>query len=286
MTRQDRQVLGRMMQRTNAFEASRGRSYADAPAAVNPAATQLAAAQGNPGFAAQFDVQFLTKFWSIVTATGVATSKTAAQILVSDPTLATQLAVFLFGNSDFAAGFARAQQAYPLSGGWTYGIPFIYGKTPPFLNLTALIADATVQAQLRRGDLVIPAFFVNGANTIVATTIVRCNQVGYGTLLDALNSDRFIINMVRYIMSDTTAVGLAQYNNQIGIYKQSLFGKFDSDFISPTSFKMPEQMQDGIIDIPIEKGIDKQIIVGTYQNYDAVSIQWSVFVSTVDKLAF
>jgi len=284
MTRTERQVLGNMMRRTNAFEAARNRNYADAPLAVNPGATQLAAAQGNPGFAAQFDVISLIKYFSVVDATGVATAQTPAQVAAAVPALATQLAYFLFGNSDFAGGFARLIQAYPLSGGWIYGIPTIYGKQD--IRINGNFIDATIQAQLRRGDLVIPAYFDNGANTIIGLVILRCNQVGYGTLLDALNSDRFIINMVRYIMADTTAVGLAQYQNQIGVYKQSLFGKFDSDSISPTSFKMPEQQQDGIIDIPVEKGIDKQIIIASYQNYDAVNVQWSVFVSTVDKLAF
>lgn len=275
--------MRQMRSRANSFE-GRGRSYADGPAAVNPAATVLAAAAGNPGFAAQFDIQFLLKYFSIVTATGVATQLTAAQLVAAEAALGTQLAFFLFGNSDFAAGFARTKQAYPLSGGWIYDIPFIYGKQAG--NINGLSLDATVKAQLRNGDLVIPAYFVDGANTLVGLSIVRCNQVGYGTLLDALNSDRFVMNMIRYVMSDTTAVGLAQFNNNIGIYKQSLFGKFDSDYISPTSFKMPEQMQDGIIDVPLEKGIDKQIILGSYQNYDAVTVQWSIFVAAVEKISF
>lgn len=281
MTKKDQQIMRTMRRNANSFEARR--SYADGPAAVNPAATVLAAAAGNPGFAAQFDLQLLLKFFSIVDATGVATLLTPAQLLAAAPTLANQLAQFVFGNSDFAGGFKRTMQAYPLTN-WTYGTPFIYGKGTPTVNGLAL--DATVLATLVRGDLVIPQYFDSGATTYVALSIVRCNQVAYGTLLDALNSDRFVMNMIRYVMNDTSSAGLAQFNQNIGIYKQSLFGKFDSDFISPTSFKMPEQMQDGIIDIPLEKGIDKQVILGTYQNYDAPTVQWSIFVAAVDKLAF
>jgi len=270
----------RFNSRANSFE----RNNADGPAAVNPAATQLASMKGNPGFAAQFDIQFLLKYFTLVDATGVYTASTAAAVAAAVPALATQLAVFLYGNSDFASGFKKLQQSFPVQGGWRYGIPGIYGKN--LFRINGSFIDANVEAQLQIGDLVQPFFFDAGATTYVCLAIVRCTQVGYGTLLDSLNSDRFIMNMVRYIMADTTAVGLAQYNNNIFIMKQSLFGKFDSDFVSPQSFKMPEQFQPGIIDVPIKKGIDKQVALATYINYDAVTVQWSLFVEYVEKLAF
>lgn len=279
MTESERQLRAILRQGVSNYE-----QHADAPAAINPAATRLAAAQGNPQFAAQFDVQFLLKYFSVVDATGVYTQITAAALVAAVPALGTQLPAFLFGNSDFASGYARMQQALPLSGGWVYGTPGIYGKDE--FRINGSFIDATVTAQLRKGDLVIPVYFDAGATTYVGLTIVRCTQVGYGTLLDAISSDRFTMNMIRYVMSDTTAVGLNQYNNNVGIYKQSLFGKFDSDFVSPTSFKLPEQFQPGIIDIPLNKGIDKQVILGMYQNYDAVTVQWSLFIETVDKLSF
>lgn len=282
MTKREAQLMRHMNGRANAFE--RGRNNADGPLAVNPGATVLAAAAGNPGFAAQFDIQFLVKYFTVVNATGVATLRDAAYILANFSALATQLAFFLFGNSDFASGYKKMIQTFPLSGGWIYGIPTVYGKQD--IRINGAFIDATIRAQLQVGDMVIPAYYDNGTTTVIALTIVRCNQVGYGTLLDALNSDKFIMNMIRYVMSDTTAAGLAQFNNNVSVLKQSLFGKFDSDFISPTSFKMPEQMQDGIIDIPLEKGIDKQVILGSYQNYNAPVVQWSVFVAAVEKVAF
>lgn len=272
--------MTRFDSRVNSFE----RSHADAPVAVNPAATQLAATRGNPGFAAQFDVEFLLKYFTVVTATGVATVQTPAQIVAAEASLATKLSAFLYGNSDYASGFKRLQQAFPLNGGWIYGTPGIFGKD--LFRVNGFFFDATIEGLLQRGDLVMPFYFVDGANTLLGLSIIRCSQVGYGTLLDSLNSDRFIMNMIRYIMSDTSAVGLAQYNNNIFIMKQSLFGKFDSDFVSPQSFKMPEQFQPGIIDVPIKKGIDKQVALGTYINYNVENTQWSLFVEYVEKLAF
>lgn len=276
----EQQLRRRFNGHANSYE----RSNADGPAAVNPAATVLAASKGNPAFAAQFDVQFLVRYFEVTDATQVWASITYAALIAAVPALANaQIAAFLFGNSDFAAGFKKLQSVFPLVG-WTYGDPFIYGSTPGRVNGNLL--DATAAAQLQRGDLVIPVYNDQGATTYVAFVIVRCTQVGYGTLLDALNSDRFIMNMIRYIISDTTAVGLAQYNNNIQIFKQSLFGKFDSDFVSPNSFKLPEQFQSGIIDIPLTKGIDKQVALATYINPDVLTTQWSLFVETVDKLGF
>lgn len=264
-----------LARQSNAYE-----SYADAPAAVNPAATSLTPQVGNPTFAAQFDIQFLLYYFTV--AAGVYTERNAAYILANLPAGATQLPAFLFGNSDFAGGFTKLKAQFPLSG-WTYGDPFVYGKDYPATFFSVI--DATVRAKLRSGDLVL-TFYVDGATDYVALTVIRCTQVGYGTLLDALSSDMFTMNMIRYVMADTSATGLAQYNNNVNVLKQSLFGKFDSDFVSPNSFKIPEQQQDGIIDIPLVKGIDKQVALATMINYDITNVQWSLFVRSVNKLDY
>lgn len=278
LRKSERQLQKLLMNNVDAFE-----SHADdAPVAVTPGSTQLAASKGNPGFAAQFDVQFLLRYFTV--AAGVWTVRSAAYILANAAALATQLPAFLFGNSDFSSGYAKLQSSFQLQGGWVYQAPFVYGKD--YANVNGVALDATASAQLRVGDIVIPVSATVGGVDYVGFTIVRCTQVAYATLLDALSSDRFVMNMIRYIMSDTTAVGLAQFNNNVFVMKQSLFGKFDSDFVSPNSFKLPEQFQTGIIDIPLKKGIDKQIALGTFINYDAVTVQWSLFVQTVQKLDY
>jgi hypothetical protein len=107
--------------------------------------------------------------------------------------------------------------------------------------------------------------------------------VAYATLLTALSSDRFVLNMIRYVIPDTTLI--AQYSNNIGLFRQSLFGKFNSDYMSPNSFKKPEQQQNGLIDIPLKKGIDKETSMGMYINYTCIELSWSIFVWTVKKLS-
>lgn len=281
MSRTRVKLIQALNNRTNSFE-----NYADEAqmAALPPNRTQLMATQGNPAFTAQFDLS-LNLLYFTENGAGVYTQITAAALLAAQPSLATKLPQFIFGNSDYAGGFARLRAATPINV-WAYGTPFIYGSgdTTPGSIFSAF--TATVKALLSVGDLVIPFTATLGGVNYVALSVVHCNQVAYGTLLDALSSDMFQMNMIRYIMSDTTATGLAQYTNNINIFKQSLFGKFDSDFISPNSFKLPEQMQDGVIDIPLVKGIDKQIALAVLQNYNTPLVQWSLFVAQVNKLAY
>jgi hypothetical protein len=266
----------------DAFEAN---NADDAPMNAVGAQASLQATKGNPSFDAQFDLQIITKYFSV--AAGAFTLRTAAYMLANAAALATDAALsfFIFGQADFASGFKKIRSRYPLAS-WSYGSPFIYGSGSYFVtvNNVLTVLDATAIAQLQTGDLVIPYYATNGGVFYVAFVIVRCTNVGYGTLLAATNSDSFVLNRIRYIQNDTSAAGLNQFSNAIGWYKQSLFGKADEDSITPNSQKPPEQFQAGIIDVPIVKAITKEISFGSSLNYDAVSLQWSIFVKTVNKL--
>lgn len=275
LSKEEQKLRNAIRRRSDAYD------YADGPAVQPANKTFLAAQNGNPGFVAQFDVAILLKYFTV--AAGVYTSITAAALLAAQPTLATRLPAFLFGESDFTGGYARLKQQFALTI-WAYDNVFIYGRGQcgtVFGNI-----DATVRAQLLAGDLVIPVWATLGGVNYVALTIIRCTQVGYGTLLGSLSSDMFAINMIRYQIFDTSAAGLEQFANSIMIQKQSLYGKFDSDTVTPGSYKQPDQQQAGIIDLPINKGIDKQVALATWVEYDVVNIQWSIFVSESQKLAF
>jgi len=266
----------------DAFEAN---NADDAPMSNVGAQASLQPNKGNPSFDAQFDVQIITKYFSV--AAGAFTLRTAAYMLANAAALATAAALsfFIFGQSDFMGGFKKLRSQYPLAS-WSYGSPFIYGNGSYFVTVNSVLTvlDATAIAQLQVGDLVIPYYATNGGVFYVALVIVRCTNVAYGTLLAATNSDSFVLNRIRYIQNDTSAAGLAQFANAIGWYKQSLFGKFDQDSITPNSQKPPDQFQAGIIDVPIVKSITKEIAFASSLNYDAVDLQWSIFVKTVNKL--
>jgi hypothetical protein len=237
----------------------------------------LDAAAGNKPFTAQFDVTVLVKYFTEVS--DVYTSVAASAIA---STLKTKLAAFLFGQSDYAAGFKKSIQQFPVTV-WAYGQPFTYGKDVATCALGPL--DATVTAQLEIGDIVIPftATTAGPINTL-GLVILRSPQVGYAKLVDSLSSDRFWINNVRYVLTDTSAAGLTQYDNEVKVQKQSLFGLFNENSVSPTAFKEPTQFQAGIVDMLVNQGIDKNVIVGSYINYDSITQKFTIFVQNFDRL--
>lgn len=276
MRNNEKELLSMLDKNVNAFD-----HHADdviAPAMPQSNKLALGATAGNPNFTAQFDLQLRLLYFT--EALGVYTSILPAAL---NAALQNRLPMFVFGNSDYAGGFKNAIGNFPLNGGWTYtgNAPFIYGKDvarSAFGNL-----DATAVANLEVGDLVLPITATVGGTNYVCLSVVRCQEVAYGKLLDAINSDVFWINTIRYVINDNTQ--LAQFDNTIKILTQSLFGLAKQNNISPNSNKVPHQFQNGIIDLPIKKGIDKNQLFGMYVNYTAVSLQWSIFVQQVDKLA-
>jgi hypothetical protein len=244
----------------------------------NSGKPEMARSKYNPVFKAQFDVSISIKYFE-ETAAGVYAARTAAQIIAAVATT-TQFPVFLFGFSDFEAGYKQMAAEFPVAGGWAYGQPFIFGRDVARCSFSNF--DANVTGVLQRGDLVLPYTITTATPTnYVAIVIIRCKQVAYSALLSATNSDKFVLNMIRYVVA---AAYVDQYNNDIKYINQSLFGKRTSDSWSPTSYKNPEQQQDGIIDIPIKIGINKEVALGTFIDYDKVLIQWSIFVWTVKKV--
>jgi len=192
--------------------------------------------------------------------------------------LQNKLAFPFLGLADYDGGFARFKQVLPLATVWDLATIFIFGKdpTPAIAGITAFVG------QMADGDLVLRFDGTSSGNDCDAILIMHCNQVAYGTLLNSVSSDRFTINMIRYTIPDETKT--AQFNNQFKIITQSLFGKLSTDDISPESFIKPEQFIKNISDVPIIKGVDKESQIASYMNYDIVQLNWSVFVSHVNKV--
>jgi hypothetical protein len=274
----EQQLLQALQTNVDSFDNYFEEDSADAPVISKKpmGGISMGKTKGNPAFSAQFDIAAYVKFYTLTSGayTGIAASALSA-------TLKTKLPVFLFGFNDWRSGYPKMIQTFPVSV-WSYSIPFIYGKS----EVTSLALDSTVKADLIAGDLVIPftSALPGSGTTSLALVIIRCTQVAFGTLLESLASDRFVLNKIRYVVPDETATSLAQYAQNIGMFKQSLFGKFDSDYLSPNSYKVPEQQQKNLIDIPLKIGIDKQRALSTYINYDVSYFSWSIFVWTVKKL--
>jgi len=235
---------------------------------------QLLQAFGNPIFDAQFDLKVSIYYFTV--SGGVYTEIAASALAAS---LKTRLPVFMYGHTDYAAGFPKLEAQYPVNV-WAYGNMFTYGVTPAQDAFSVM--DATVKAKLSKGDVCLPftATTAGPVNTL-GLVVLHSSQVAYATLLNALSSDMFYTTLIRYTIADAL---VSQLSNTIGTYDLTLFGKFQSDTINPTAFKQPDQQQAGIVDIPVQQGIDKNQAWAMYVNYDAVTFPLQIFANGVDKL--
>lgn len=238
----------------------------------------LSPEQGTAPFTAQFQIKIKVRYFT--ENAGAYTSITQAAMVAAVPALDTPLAAFIFGQSDFASGYRKASQVFPVQT-WSYGVPFIYGRDYARTFFSAI--DATVAAQLQKGDIVLP-FYYDAATNYVGLVIISMQAAGNATLVDSLSSDRFWINKLRYDLPDTSAPRLLQYDNALKFMSQSLFGLYSENEINPTANKSPMQYQNGIIDLNIAQGVDKNVILGTYINSNSIDQTISINVRAFDRL--
>lgn len=278
--------------------------YAGGPNAISSGVSAgVANVKGNPAFVSQFDLNITIRYYLLefdrAAATDdwtVARTLTAPGSLPSD--LQTDVAAFLFGKADSEGGFRRNNQLFPVSN-WTYktnmmvrdntpSYEFRVSQTAGDIETVSIQSPSVLDGAAARGDILQSYYRLESGATAINADIylaeirIECKQVAYGTLLDATSSDRFTINNIRYKVSDSTKT--AQFEKQLRLIRQSLFGKLSTDDISPAAYQKPEQFQVNIIDIPLIKGIDKESSLGTFLNYDVGEILLSIFVSTQRKV--
>lgn len=189
--------------------------------------------------------------------------------------------VFLFGVSDRDGNYRKGLGLLPLPSNITFSGATVYPDLPGGFGAGLTVAQV--------GDLVLSFLHSNGSRCCI---IINCSQVAYCTLLAATNSDRFMINLIRYSLPST--IILTQFNEAIKVSVQSLFGKSSDDSINPLSYKNPNQNQSNLIDILAGVSINKRTELLTYVSPIVGapiggSIQgdifyWSIFVEAVDKL--
>lgn len=276
MTRAEQKFLNAINGHANSFDFAH--ADADPPALMPELSTLPAAIKNNPAFVATVNLKFVSLYFTL--AGGTYTPIAAASL---NAALKSNLPFFVWGNNDYASGFKKLKGEFPINSNWTYGIPGIWGKD----NFSQYAFDANVTGLLQTGDLLIPftSPLPGAGTTTLALNIVRCPEIGYGSLLSMINSDMFLINGVRYTLPDTTK--LEQYSNQIQFQDLSIFGKFDSDKLTPNDYKVPEQFQNGIVDIPISGrwgSINKHRAWGFYNLFDNINSSWTVFCQQVRKL--
>lgn len=287
-------------------------NFSDVPGGQTPLSSGTGAGMtpqvGNPMFRSQIDLKVSVQYGrSDFTVDG--TNPKLKIFEASAPIVAaslpepckTPLPVYLFGNSDFAAQFARSSslkrpenwtflQAVVLSGK-ADAITVSPELSPAFFEgnqLFEIPSLASFTGKGKRGDIVLQFAYtvlpdgLTDLNLYTAEVIISCPQVAYSTLLDSLSSDTFSISGFRYTVQDVTKI--AQFDNAVDLVTQSMFGKLATDSINPNSMKLPSNQQDNIIDIPLTYGFDKNKVIITEINYDCQAFTWSLFIPTVQKI--
>ena len=283
----ERRLYNKLSGRSNSLETLPG-GQQSVSAGVGANIQQIV---GNPAFKAEITLQFFVRYYSqAVVGTPAAVVPPAGQ--------QTNLPLYVFGHTDFCGKYAKARQLVPGGAGWVYADMAIleggdgrtgYFPLPHAAASVEYISGTAFNNLLLNGDMLflIPmAGFVAGAaaTSVTAEIVVRCPNVPYTTLLAALSSDLFTINMIRYVVP---AANVAQLGQQVTLMKQSLFGKTATDTLDPQTFITPGTFQPQIADMPITIDVDKNFIFGTEVIYTAVvpmQFTWTLTVATINKL--
>lgn len=214
--------------------------------------------KNNPVFKAQFDLRANVNYF-----------KNGASIAYAalDASLKIVVPIFIFGNSDFAGAFAKGQATLPT--GW--GTP----------TINTIGFQGSLSPNVKLGDIILQYQKVIGADTYACEVILSCDQVAYSTLLDSISSDRFVLNNIRYTVPTGSET---QFSQQIVLLRQSLFGTTNNNYVSPQAYLTPGQYQPNIVDVPLNIGVDKNLLISTYFQPGVTSFTWTVFVATIQKL--
>lgn len=245
---------------------------------------ELSNIRGNPKFKAQFNLQVQTRFRQLTWDGTGENVQTDIIILPAalPPGQQTQLPVFTFGNADFQGGYDKAKNLLPLSG-WFFQEIGVVGKDR--FQIDGFSNFITTGVAVNGDMLFVLADTLNPvaaptAQYIFAEVLIHCPQLAYGTLLDSSGSDSFIINMIRYKVAANLT---AQFDNQIRLLKQTLFGRAGDDKVDPGTYITGETFNQNISDIPLAYSVDKNKGIHSYLDYDVQAFNWIITVATTKR---
>ena len=110
---------------------------------------------------------------------------------------------------------------------------------------------------------------------------VHCNNLSFGTFLYSLVSDIIEINQLQYTIP---AINLNQFNHPLIFGHQSMFGKIVKDSIDPHMYITNQTFNQNIANIPITMLITKNILIGTYLNFDCQNLLFNITINKVKPL--
>jgi hypothetical protein len=239
---------------------------------------ELRALEGNPFFKAEISLQVELFF-----------TENNLEILPAalPPVLQTQFPVFLFGLTDWYAGYVNGRRIVQVIPPWALapmstGV-FTYNGFVPG-PLAILLAHG-----IQEGDIFFQYFANVGGLIYLANIIIHCTNLAYGTFLNSFVSDLIIVNGFRYFLPIVIGAGGLpvinnQFDNNLIFGYQTLFGKLRTDNIDPKMYNLSTDFQNNIVDIPAKFPLDKNMQMGFYQNFDCLNVSFLLFVSKVEPL--
>lgn len=121
----------------------------------------------------------------------------------------------------------------------------------------------------------------NGAATDDVVKITSSSAASYPAFLGATVSDVFACAGIR--QNVPTAQAQLQQSEELVIKRESIFGKEESNRISPSAFVNPDQNQSGIVDIPLRFNIDKTTVIKTRMIEAEFTMTLSFFVDQAKR---
>lgn len=96
--------------------------------------------------------------------------------------------------------------------------------------------------------------YTDGVGTDIVE--VTCTSTDYPSFLASLITDKFNVNKIRMTLSDPAQ--LIQFDERLTANTLSMFGRGETNSVTPSNFKSPQQYQEGIVDVDLDFKFDKQ----------------------------
>lgn len=149
---------------------------------------------------------------------------------------------------------------------------FLAGQIPAGLTLDIELGNGAAN------PLIAKFTYTETATGKINIISVSCANVGYAALIRATMTDVIQVNRMRYSISDVTKLG--QLGQNLTLIKQTLFGKLDRNNLTPSTYRSPQNLNSGLVDIDVNAYIDKDsaiiVNIGAYAVNFGVTIDFFV----------
>jgi hypothetical protein len=166
-----------------------------------------------------------------------------------------------------------------------FGAVFVPTNFQPLITLPSgitMIADVgSVVSQDAADQLKVQLTFTDGIDTDIVEITSKASAP-YPALLEASKTDLFDVAKMR--LSINSASNVDQFNTDLSVKSQSLFGKISEQTLDIASSKSPDQFQSTIVDVDAEFRVNKETgVLGELIQTAGVSVTHSLSISRFSK---